>query len=110
MFMVLQYASTIIGTVALAAWILLWYRDTPPCPEAVLYKPKCRSLIAFVICAVAAIAGFLRARLVIGGYPITVRGWDLFMMYVGVTALAVAFWELLLYCLLATSRRTWTIS
>ena len=110
MFMVLQYASTIIGMVALAAWILLWYRNTPPCKEAALPQPKSRVLIAFAICAVAAVAGFLRAILLVGGFPISVKGWDFFLMYVGVTALAVAFWELLLYCLLATSLRTWSVS
>ena len=110
MFMVLQYASTIVGMIALAAWILLWYRNTPPCTEAALPKSKSRALIAFAICAVAAVAGFLRARLLVRGFHTSVKGWDLFMMYVGVTALAVAFWEALLYCLLSTSHRTWTVS
>ena len=105
-FMMLQYASTLLGFVALGAWILLWYRETAPVPMAAsLPPPKSRISVAIIMFAVAGVAGLLRAWLVIGELPRTLSHWDWFMLNFATTALAVAFWELLFYCLFTTLRQ-----
>jgi Domain of unknown function (DUF4184) len=101
---VLQYASTIIGLLVLAIWILLWYRKTAPDVSAASQRPlKSRVPIAVGICASAVTIGVLRASLLIGEMPRTRNNWDWFTLNFAVTALAATFWLLLLYSLLTTS-------
>src|SRR5271157_3834013 len=105
MFMVLQYASTFIGLSALGVWILLWYHDTAPVTDnESLSELKSRVSLAVIMFAIAGATGFLRASL-LTGMPRTIHNLDWFMLQFGVTAIAVAFWELLFYCLITTSRR-----
>ena len=105
LFAVLQYASTLIGLFALGVWILLWYHGTAPVTEnASLSELKSRVWLAVVMFAIAGATGLLRASL-LTGRPRTIHKLDWFMLQFGVTALAVAFWELLFYCLITTSRR-----
>lgn len=103
-FMVLQYASTVLGLFALVVWILLWYRDTGSVTEATALPPMTsRVSLAVTIFAIAIAAGVLRAWLMIGMLPRTLYHFDWFMLNFAVTAIAVAFWELLFYCLVMTS-------
>jgi Domain of unknown function (DUF4184) len=105
MTMLLQYASTLLGLLALAIWILLWYRDRVPVTDASSLPPiKPRVSLAVGMFAIATATGLLRAWLLLGMMPRTVRNWDWFLLNFAVTAIAVAFWELLFYCLIATSR------
>ena len=99
----LQYGSTFIGLLALAIWILLWYRKTTPVVEITSPRPlKSRVPLAVGICASAVTIGLLRASLLIGEVPRTRNNWDWFILNFAVTALAATFWLLLLYCLLTT--------
>lgn len=103
-FMLLQYASTLVGLLALAVWILLWYRETAPIAGAASLPPMTtRVSLAVMIFAIAIATGFLRAWLLIGMLPRTIYHFDWFMLNFAVTAIAVAFWELLFYCLVTTS-------
>jgi Domain of unknown function (DUF4184) len=103
-FMLLQYASTLLGFLALAVWILLWYRETAPIADATSLLPMTsRVSLAVMIFAIAIGTGFLRAWLLIGMLPRTIYHFDWFMLNFGATAIAVAFWELLFYCLVTTS-------
>ena len=100
----MQYASTVIGLSALAIWIFLWYRRTTP----VIGSPSQQSMkshvpLALGICASAVTIGLLRAWFLIGEMPRTRNNWEWFILNFSVTALAAAFWLLLLYCLITTS-------
>lgn len=104
----LQYASTFIGLFALGVWTLLWYRDTAPATGSA--SPpyfKSRAWLAVVMISIAGAAGFLRAAMLASppvGASATIQYWDWYVLHFSVTALAVAFWELLFYCLITTSR------
>lgn len=109
MYMALQYASTVIGLVALGTWVLLWYRHTAPQPVVSAAKAQSGPWIALTMVAVAIVAGFLRAWLVIG-VPKDQHTADVFLLVFGVTGIALVFWEVLIYCVMISSHQTWTIS
>jgi uncharacterized protein DUF4184 len=105
-YMVLQYASTLLGLLALVIWVFLWYRTTEPDGEMALQSPvRSRVSLAVIMFAIAVGMGLMRAWLLIGEMPRTIHNWDWFMLNFGVTAIAAGFWELIVYCLLATSRQ-----
>ena len=107
MFGALQYGSTVLGIVALAIWVLLWYRKSPvPAQPVRKRQPKSRFGLAVAMFAIAAAAGAIRALSQIG-LPQTVARADTFFLICGVTSLAVAFWQLLLYCVLVSSYQVW---
>ena len=108
-FQVLQYGSTVVGLVAIAVWVLLWYRNTTQLARTAPSQPQSRFSLALLIFAAATAAGFLRAAVVVG-MPTGFKGSDEFMLVFSVTSLALAFWMLLLYCLLATAGLTSTAS
>jgi len=102
----LQYASTVVGLVALGIWILLWYRKTAPVTGTSSQRPlKSRVPLAAGMCVAAVAIGLLRAWFLIGELPRTKNNWEWFILNFAVTALAAVFWVLLLYCLITTSRR-----
>jgi hypothetical protein len=105
-FAALQYISSVVGLLALAIWIWVWYRDAPPVTETV--KPGSRFPLALLMFGMAGIAGLGRAAIVVGR-PVNRGTADLFLLIFGVTALALAFWELVLYCVLVTTHQVWTI-
>jgi hypothetical protein len=110
MFSALQYASTFIGLLALAIWIFLWYRNSPVILGSQRKSlPKSRFGLAIGMFAIAAIAGIVRAIILIG-LPPTVARADTFILICGVTSLAVAFWQLFLYCVLMSSYQMWTLN
>ena len=101
---ILQYASTCIGLLALGVWILVWYHDTAPVTDAASPpRFKSRVSLAVIMIAVAGVTGILRASL-LANISTATYYWDWFLLHFSVTAIAVAFWELLFYCLITTSR------
>ncbi len=108
-YMALQYASTILGLVALGIWVLLWYRNTPPKPALGEAKAGSGPRIALIMIAVAIAVALVRAWLAIG-VPKTLDATDAFMLTFGVTSIAIVFWEVLIYCVMISSHQTWTIS
>lgn len=104
-----QYTSSILGLVALAIWAWLWYRRTPVSEGATRQSPRSRFALGLVMFGVAGLAGLVRALLVVG-MPATRSNADLFVFVFGVTALALAFWQLLLYCVLVSSHQMWIIT
>ena len=104
-----QYTSSILGLVALAIWVWLWYRRTPVSEGATRQSPRSRFALGLVMFGVAGLAGLVRALLVVG-MPATRSNADLFVFVFGVTALALAFWQLLLYCVLVSSHQMWIIT
>jgi len=106
MYMFLQYASTIIGLIALGIWFLLWYRDTTPSRQGPVTSHE---YFPLAMLAVAIVAGLLRALLVIG-MPKNLERLDAFLLVSGVTALALVFWQVFLYCLMISTHQTWTMS
>ena len=105
-YMTLQYASTVIGLVALGIWVLLWYRKTAPQPVVGAAKAKSGPWIALTMIAVATVAALVRAWLVIGT-PKNQHSADVFLLVFGVTGIALVFWEVLIYCLMISSHQTW---
>jgi hypothetical protein len=105
----LQYSSTLLGMLALAVWVGLWYRSSTPQLELqTRAQPKSRFWLAVAIFAIAGIAGFTRAISVIGT-SITHANADNFLLIFGVTSLALAFWQLLLYCVLVSTHQVWIV-
>ena len=107
LFSVLQYVSSIVGMLALLIWVVLWYRRTPlPDRQSSISGAKSRVGLAVAMFGIAAIFGTMRAISLIG-VPATLGRVDTFLFVCGVTSLAVAFWQLLLYCVLVSSRQVW---
>ena len=107
MFEILQYGSTVFGMLALAIWVWLWYRQSPlPAEPASQSRPKSYFGLAVAMLAIAAAAGVVRA-VILFGMPGTAAGADGFILVYAVTSLAVAFWQLLLYCVLVSSYQVW---
>ena len=105
-YMFLQYATTLLGFFALGVWILLWYRETAPVSGAASLPPlQSRVPLAIIMFVMAIAAGLLRPWRLIVVVPGALDHWDWLMLNFAVTALAVAFWELLFYCLLTTLRQ-----
>jgi Domain of unknown function (DUF4184) len=102
--MILQYGSTLIGLVALGCWVLLWYRKTAPQPMA--GPARAGTWIALTMIAVATVIAFVRACLTIG-MPKTLHTADAFLLVFGVTAIALVFWQVLIYCVMISSHQTW---
>lgn len=107
MYMILQYASTVIGLIALGIWVLLWYRDTEPMLS--VGEPASRFSVALTMFAVAIAAGLIRAWLTLG-MPKNPHVGDSFLLIFGVTSIALFFWQVLVYCLMISSHQTWIIS
>ena len=100
----LQYASTLLGLLAIAGWIFLWYRNTVP-DIGTTSTPRIRSRfsLAVIMCAIAVAAGIVRTAMLASASTADLL-WDGYALQFSVTALAVAFWELLVYGLIVTSR------
>ena len=103
----LQYASSVLGMLALAVWVWLWYRDSGATVPSVA-PSQSRFPLALAMFAVAALAGLARAMLLVGA-PVNRGTADVFMLVFGVTAFALAFWELLFYCVLVSTHQVWTL-
>jgi len=102
MYGIVQYASTLVGFVALGVWVLSWYRNTAPANSAASSpRFKSRVSLAVFMFAIAGLTGILRAYLLTSP---TAYYWDFFAMRFSVTAIAVAFWEVIIYGLITTSR------
>ncbi len=109
-FAVMQYASTFAGMFALAIWVWLWYCRTAPSVSLQPHRPaQSRFVLGVAMFVVAGAVGFARAALVVGK-PASRGGADKFFLIFAVTALALAFWELLLYCVLMSTHQTWTLT
>jgi hypothetical protein len=104
--MTLQYASTVIGLVALGIWVLLWYRKTAPQPVVGAAKANSGPWIALTMIAVATAIALVRAWLATG-MPKNQHMADVFLLVFGVTGIAIVFWEVLIYCVMISSHQTW---
>jgi hypothetical protein len=105
----LQYLSSIVGLLALVLWVVLWYRRTPAPESMSRTRPTSRVSLAVGMFVAAGAIGLVRALVVVGP-PATRSNADAFLLVFGVTALALAFWQLLLYCVLVSSHQIWIIS
>jgi hypothetical protein len=107
-FSFLQYASSVVGMLALAVWGLLWYRSAPAIATT-RSRPRSRFGLAVAMLAIAAAVGTVRAVLVIGP-PVSLARMNLFLFISGITSLAAAFWQILFYCVLVSSYQVWIIT
>jgi Domain of unknown function (DUF4184) len=105
MYLALQYASTVIGLVALAIWVLLWYRKTAPQPALGTARANSGPWIALTMITVATVTALARAWLEIG-LPKGLHA-NTFLLVFGVTGIALVFWEVLIYCIMISSHQTW---
>jgi hypothetical protein len=109
-FAVAQYGSTFVGMFALAMWVWLWYRRSTPTTEASQSAPiNSRFWLAVAMFVVAGVVGFVRAALTVGT-PLNRVQIDRFFLIFAVTAIALAFWQLLLYCVLVSTHQVWTLT
>src|SRR5215467_11113206 len=101
----LQDGSTILGLVILSLWLFRWYRVCAPCRHRfrdVLF-PGLRNRILAVGIALAVLGGVARALWGIG-IP-TDHTWRHFTGEVVVTSMALAWWQLVGYGILASKRQ-----
>lgn len=105
----LQYGSSVFGLLALAVWILLWYQRTPASSLAANYAASSRFAVALAMLGVALVAALLRAFVMVG-VPVFHSNAHSFLLVFSVTGLAVAFWQLLLYCVLVSTHQVWTLN
>jgi hypothetical protein len=105
----LQYTSSVVGIVALALWILLWYRKTPVAQIGPQPHPKSRFALGATIFFVAGTLALVRAFLEVGAPAIRSNA-HAFLLVFSVTSLELAFWQLLLYCVLVSTHQTWIIT
>src|ERR1035437_831719 len=98
-YMTLQWASTVVGLVALGVWVLLWYRNTAPQPAVGAAKANSGPWIALTMMAVATVAALVRAWLVIG-MPKSQQPADVFLLLFVATVIALVICEGLTYCIM----------
>ena len=104
-----QHSSTLLGIVALAVWVWLWYRrSTLAVTDAPEARMQSRLGFGVAMLTVAFIAGLARALHVIG-VPSSRGNAHLFLIIFGVTASALIFWELVLYSVLVSTHQVWTL-
>ena len=100
MYMTLQYASTLVGLIALAVWVVLWYQKTEPVPNHAAAPSRFPQALA--IFAVAIGAGLRSSWLTIGA-PMNPHLCDSLLLVFGVTSIALVLWQVLVYCLMISS-------
>ena len=98
LFRVLQHFSTIAGLAILSAWLTLWYRSSEVSTDVsgIALSARRKTLIVAALSSVAFLAALGRAFLVTG-IPTGRNSYKLFLGYAVVTAVAVLWWELVLY-------------
>ena len=95
LFKILQHSSTVVGMVIVAAWLLLWYRTTPP--STVLTKtlpPMQKTAILALMMTIALVGAILRG---LSGRSPGNFSFKHFAARAVVTALALTWWQLLAY-------------
>jgi Domain of unknown function (DUF4184) len=106
----MQYGSSVVGLFVLAIWIWLWYRRTPAVSSAkIAAPPKSNFALGLGMFLVAASAGLIRA-LVTVGEPAFRSNAHHFLLVFAVTAIALAFWQLVFYCVLVSTHQMWIIT
>jgi hypothetical protein len=105
----LQYGSSVLGLLALANWVLLWYRHTPEPDRAFMSAPKSHFALAVGMFAIAGTVALIRALIVVG-VPAFRANANHFLLVFAVTAIALAFWQLLFYCVLVSTHQVWIIN
>jgi hypothetical protein len=96
-----QHGSTVVGIAILLLWMVHWYRSTEPSADlAKLPSQKERIGVVFVMASVATVGGIARA---VVGTGITEHFSSArFVGEVIVTAIALAWWELVIYGVVVT--------
>ena len=105
----MQYGSSVLGILALALWVLLWYRNTPEPQLKFNPVPRSHFFLAIGMFAIAGTAALIRAFVVVG-MPAFRANASHFLMVFAVTAIALAFWQLLFYCVLVSTHQVWIIT
>ena len=105
----MQYGSSVLGLAALAIWVLLWYRNTPEPDRPFQAAPKSRFALAVGMFAIAGTVALIRAWIVVG-VPAFRANANHFLLVFAVTAIALAFWQLLFYCVLVSTHQVWIIT
>jgi hypothetical protein len=102
---VFQHASTVFGIGVLVVWFTRWYRATEPCsgarrsPLATAQKAR----IIFIVAVIALLGGLLRPIVFIG-LPTGAAALERFAGQAAATAIALVWWQLVVYGVFATRR------
>jgi Domain of unknown function (DUF4184) len=100
-FKLFQHGSTVLGLAIVSLWLIRWYQTTEPCSDPLSAFPKKKEIaIACLVVGVSFIGGIVRAMNGTGGTQHFLSA-----KFVGetiVTAIALAWWQLVVYGLVAT--------
>ncbi len=102
---VFQHASTVFGIGVLVAWFTRWYQGTEPCGEArsgpLTSTQRARTIL---FAAVLALLGCLLRPIVFLGLPTSAARLERFAGQAAATAIALLWWQLVVYGVFATRR------
>lgn len=100
-----QHASTMIGIGALSIWVALWYRSTAPStrPIYVGVLPTRKIVLVTVVSVVAALGAIIRGIAGVG-IPNSHAAQKRFLGELVVTAIALVWWQLVLYGVFTSAR------
>jgi hypothetical protein len=104
---IFQHGSTMLGFIALSFWLLLWYRNTEPRPDAASRRvsPARRLTVMGVVAVVALIGAAIRATAALGIYAEHVSH-TRFIGLVVVTLISLLWWQFVLYGVWRTKVQT----
>jgi hypothetical protein len=101
---ILQHGSTLVGMVALALWVVHWYRDTEPAHEPSVGPARMRVVTLAVILLVA-VAGAAAWAAFVVGLPTQQISIARFSGVLVVTLIALLWWQFVLWGMV-TARRS----
>ncbi len=103
---ILQHLSTMLGLLAVVAWVVHWYRNTPPAgiDRAPAISASRRYMVLGCIGSAAILGGIIRA-LVVLDTPGLRHKWETVIADGTVTGIALAWWVLVLYAVISARPR-----
>ena len=95
LYKILQHSSTVVGMAIVAAWLLIWYRTTPPATRLAKSFPlRRKAMVIALMMTIALVGAALRGM---GGMSAGNFSFKHFAARAVVTAFALAWWQLVAY-------------
>lgn len=99
LYKILQHSSTILGMGIVFAWLVIWYRTTPPAtPLTKSFSSTRKAAVIVLVMTIALVGAAVRG---LAGMSLRNFGFKHFVVHAVVTALALTWWQLVAYGLFA---------